>query len=70
MEKIKEYIDLIPFGSIWTWAAGFLGSAAAALFGGWDIAVQALLIFIGVDIVSGLVVPGYSGKVGKRTAGH
>lgn len=69
MEKIKEYIDLIPFGSIWTWAAGFLGSAAAALFGGWDIAVQALLIFIGVDIVSGLVVAGVFRKSGKTDGG-
>lgn len=58
MEKIKEYIELIPFGSIWTWAAGFLGGAAAALFGGWDLGLQVLLGFMAVDYVTGLIVAG------------
>ena len=69
MEKMKEYIDLIPFGSAWSWMVGFFGGAFAAALGGWDTAAQALLIFMGVDVVSGLVVAGIFGKSGKTGGG-
>ena len=35
---------------------GLLGSALAAAFGGWDAALTALVVCIGVDYVSGSLV--------------
>ena len=37
---------------------GVVGSAIASLFGGWDAALVTLLIFMGVDYVTGLIVAG------------
>ena len=37
-------------------AFGLIGSFLAALFGGWDSALATLLIFMGVDYVTGLMV--------------
>lgn len=37
---------------------GVVGSIVASLFGGWDSALVTLLIFMGVDYASGLVVAG------------
>lgn len=37
---------------------GAAGSAIAALFGGWDTGLVTLIIFMGIDYVSGLVVAG------------
>ena len=37
---------------------GAVGSAVATLFGGWDAGLVTLLIFMGLDYVSGLVVAG------------
>ena len=37
-------------------AFGLVGSFLAALFGGWDSALATLLIFMGVDYVTGLTV--------------
>lgn len=37
---------------------GAAGSAIAALFGGWDTGLVTLLIFMGIDYASGLVVAG------------
>ena len=37
---------------------GAVGSAAASFFGGWDAGLATLLIFMGLDYVSGLVVAG------------
>lgn len=39
-------------------AAGIVGSAIAALFGGWDGALVTLVIFMVIDYVSGLIVAG------------
>lgn len=39
-------------------AAGIAGSLIASLFGGWTTAMTTLLIFMGIDYVSGLVVAG------------
>lgn len=39
-------------------AAGIVGSAIAALFGGWDEALVTLVIFMAIDYVSGLIVAG------------
>lgn len=37
---------------------GAAGSAVASVFGGWDAGLATLLIFMGADYVSGLVVAG------------
>lgn len=37
---------------------GIFGGAVAALFGGWDTALVTLLIFMGIDYVTGLIVAG------------
>lgn len=37
---------------------GMVGGYIAALFGGWDSALTTLLIFMGVDYVTGLIVAG------------
>lgn len=34
-------------------AVGALGSAIASLYGGWDAALQTLIIFMGVDYITG-----------------
>lgn len=39
-------------------AVGVVGSFVASLFGGWDAALVTLLIFMGVDYVTGLIVAG------------
>jgi phage-related holin len=37
---------------------GVIGSAVATLFGGWDAGLTTLLIFMGLDYLSGLLVAG------------
>ncbi len=39
-------------------AIGMVGSLVASLFGGWTASLTTLLIFMGIDYVSGLVVAG------------
>lgn len=37
---------------------GVVGSVIASMFGGWDAALVTLLIFMGVDYITGLIVAG------------
>ncbi len=37
---------------------GIIGSIIASVFGGWDAALMTLVIFMGVDYVTGLIVAG------------
>ena len=37
---------------------GVIGSAIASIFGGWDAGLATLLIFMGLDYVTGLIVAG------------
>ncbi|MCM1172089.1 MAG: phage holin family protein [Clostridium sp.] len=46
---------------------GVIGSAIAGCFGGWDAGLATLLIFMGLDYVSGLVVAGVF-KTSPKTA--
>lgn len=39
-------------------AVGALGAAFASLFGGWDAALQTLIIFMAIDYITGLIVAG------------
>ncbi len=50
-------------------AAGIVGSAIAALFGGWDEALVTLVIFMVIDYVSGLTVAGVFHKSKKTESG-
>ena len=44
---------------------GVAGSWIASLFGGWDAALVTLLIFIGIDYVTGLIRSAFSHWYGK-----
>lgn len=37
---------------------GIIGGAIASLFGGWDAALQTLVIFMAIDYLTGLIVAG------------
>lgn len=46
---------------------GLIGSFTAQLLGGWDMALQTLVIFMAVDYITGLIVAGVF-KKSKKTA--
>ena len=50
-------------------AIGVVGSFIASLFGGWTASLTTLLIFMGIDYVSGLVVAGVFHKSPKTETG-
>ena len=50
-------------------AAAISGSAVAAALGGWDAALQTLVMFMGVDYVTGLMLAGVFKKSKKSDSG-
>ncbi len=48
---------------------GIVGSWLASVFGGWDAALQTLLIFMGADYITGLLVAGVFKKSEKTENG-
>ena len=48
---------------------GLIGSFIASLFGGWDAALTTLVIFMGIDYVTGLIVAGVFHNSGKTESG-
>ena len=48
---------------------GAIGSAIAYIFGGWSTGLTVLLIFMGVDFITGLIVAGVFQKSGKSDSG-
>lgn len=48
---------------------GVVGSGIASLFGGWDAALVTLLIFMGIDYITGLIVAGVFHKSEKTENG-
>ncbi len=50
-------------------AAGVIGAAVAAAFGGWTTAMVTLMIFMGVDYLTGLIVAGTFHKSEKTEHG-
>lgn len=48
---------------------GVVGSGITYLLGGWDMALQTLIIFMAVDYITGLVVAGIFHKSGKTENG-
>lgn len=49
---------------------GVIGSAIASFFGGWDAGLATLLIFMGLDYVSGLIVAGVFKNSPKTDTGN
>ena len=52
-----------------TTALGIVGGFISALFGGWDTALQTLIIFMAVDYITGLIVAGVFKKSNKTETG-
>ena len=51
--------------------SGILGSAAAALFGGWDAALQTLILFMAIDwFTGGIILPAIFKKSPKSENGR
>lgn len=50
-------------------AAGLVGSLIASLFGGWDISLQCLILFMAIDYISGLAVAGVFHRSPKTETG-
>jgi len=48
---------------------GIVGSAIASLFGGWDAALVTLVIFMGIDYITGLIVAGVFHNSRKTESG-
>lgn len=48
---------------------GTIGGSIAALFGGWDDSLMTLLIFMGIDYITGLIVAGVFKKSNKSQNG-
>ena len=48
---------------------GIIGGALTALLGGWDLAIQTLLIFMGIDYITGLMIAGIFHKSPKTESG-
>ena len=48
---------------------GIAGGGVASLFGGWDAALVTLIIFMGIDYTTGLIVAGVFHASGKTETG-
>lgn len=48
---------------------GIIGAAIAALLGGWDMALQALIVFMAIDYFTGVVVAAVFKKSAKTDSG-
>lgn len=48
---------------------GFVGGAITSYLGGWDAALQTLIIFMAIDYITGLMVAGIFHKSTKSTSG-
>lgn len=48
---------------------GAVGSTISYLFGGWDTALVTMVIFMGLDYVTGIIVAGVFKKSGKSETG-
>lgn len=64
MDKLKTTVrpDIMAM-------AGVAGGALATLLGGWDMALQTLIVFMAADYITGLVVAGVFHRSGKSATG-
>lgn len=49
---------------------GVVGATVASWFGGWDISLEALIVFIGIDYLTGLITAGVFKKSPKSKTGR
>ena len=49
---------------------GMVGGFIAALLGGWDTGLQTLMILIGIDYLTGLIVAGVFTSLQRRKTEH
>jgi len=64
---IIENINNFKIGNLS--ALGMIGSVVANLLGGWDMALQTLVLFLAVDYITGLIVAGVFKKSEKSETG-
>ncbi len=62
-------MKMITLKDIVCTGAGIVGAVIAKLFGGWTGAMTTLLIFMGLDYLTGLIVAGVFHKSGKSAGG-
>ena len=55
--------------NLFTTFVGVIGSTIASLLGGWDMALQTLIIFMTIDYITGLMVAGIFNKSTKTKHG-
>lgn len=67
MIKNMEHFANIKLGIMTT--LGVIGSVFASMLGGWDTALQTLLIFMAIDYITGLAVAGVFQKSNKSENG-
>jgi toxin secretion/phage lysis holin len=73
VNKFKERVDIME--SIYNlkfWIIsiiGIIGSFIASFLGGWDVALQTLIIFMAIDYVTGFVVAGVFNNSNKSKNG-
>lgn len=48
---------------------GVIGSGISAVFGGWNAGLTTLLIFMGIDYITGLIIAGVFHRSGKTESG-
>jgi len=58
---MRERLFLLPFGAFGGWLA--------AIFGGWDFALQTMLLFMGLDLLTGWIVAAVFKKSPKSECG-
>lgn len=46
--------------------ATIIGAVVGYLFGGWDVLLQILLVFVAIDYISGLLAAGVEGKLSSK----
>ena len=69
MKKILTKVGFDTLSAGQQLAIGSFGACVAALFGGWDMAIQTLLLFMAVDYITGLLVAGVFKKSTKTKNG-
>lgn len=50
-------------------AVGVVGSVITSLFGGWDVAMATLMVFMAIDYITGLLVAGVFHRSQKSSGG-
>lgn len=60
----------MTFKNLMCTAAGIMGAAISNLFGGWTGAMTTLIIVMGLDYITGIIVAGVFHKSGKSKSGR